>query len=193
MRFAALVLAAVTVLASPTLAQPPDSKSAPPATPRTTPGAPTPQARVHIYGQVYIGERAPEFTLDSSDGKVIRLSRFRGDWLVLVFADRKEKLGPLASVHDELKGLGVRVLAVCREKAHNLQTYATRNRLPFVLGADWTGEIASLYGLFDGERSMISPGFLLVDRDGIVRMALFGQNLPPDQIAALVRFAVTGL
>ena len=39
---------------------------------------------------------------------------------------------------------------------------------------------------------MISPGFLLVDRDGIVRMVLFGHNLPPGQIAALVRFAVTG-
>jgi len=193
LKSAALVLAAVTAFAPPALGQP-GPKTPPPATPR--PGgssSPAPQARVHIYGQVYIGERAPDFTLDASDGKIVRLSRFRGDWVVMVFADRKEKLAPLASIHDELRTLGVRVLAVCREKAHNLQTYATRNRLPFVLGADWTGEIASLYGLFDGERAIISPGFLLVDRDGIVRMALFGQNPPPEQIAALVRFAVSGL
>ena len=193
MKTVALVLAAVAAFAPAALGQP-DPKTPQPSTPRPGGGSsPAPQARVHIYGQVYIGERAPDFTLDASDGKIVRLSRFRGDWVVMVFADRKEKLAPLASIHDELRTLGVRLLAVCREKAHGLQTYATRNRLPFVLGGDWTGEIASLYGLFDGERAMISPGFLLVDREGIVRMALFGQNLPPEQIAALVRFAVVGL
>ncbi len=61
------------------------------------------------------------------------------------------------------------------------------------MGADWAGEVSAMYGLYDSERSMISPGFVLVDRDGIVRMALLGQNVPPDQIAALVRFAVSGL
>lgn len=192
LKSAALVLAAALALASPVLGQP-DPKTPQPASPRSGAGSPPPQARVHIYGQVYIGERAPDFTLDASDGKIVRLSRFRGDWVVLVFADRKEKLGPLSAIHNELRSLGVHILPVCREKAHGLQMYSTRNHLPFVLGSDWTGEIASLYGLFDGERSMISPGFLLVDRDGIVRMALFGQNVPPEQIAALVRFAVVGL
>jgi peroxiredoxin len=191
LKSAALVLVAVTAFAPPAMAQP-EPKTPPPAAPRSGPSSPTPQARVHIYGQVYIGDRAPDFTLDASDGKVARLSHFRGDWVVMVFADRKEKFGPLASIHDELRTLGVRIFAVCREKAHGLQMYATRNHLPFVLGSDWTGEISSLYGLFDGERSMISPGFVVLDRDGIVRMALFGQNLPPEQIAALVRFAVAG-
>ena len=189
---AALVLAAAATLAPPAHGQP-EPKAPSPAAPRQSSGSTSaPQARVHIYGQVFIGERAPDFTLDASDGKIVRLSTFRGDWVVMVFADRKERFGPLASIHGELQSHGVHILAVCREKAHSLQLYSTRNHLPFVLGADWTGEIASLYGLYDGERSMISPGFLLVDRDGIVRMTLFGQNLPPEQIAALVRFAVTG-
>ena len=165
----------------------------PPSAPTTSTPSSAPQARVHIYGQVYIGDRVPDFTLDGSDGKVVRPSRFRGDWLVMAFADRKEKLVQLSTIHEELTSLGVRVLGVCKEKAHNLQTYSTRQRLPIVMGADWTGEVSSLYGLYDSERSMITPGFLLVDREGIVRMALQGQNLPPQQIAALVRFAVTGL
>lgn len=190
MKTAALVLAAVTTLSPPALAQ--TGKTSPPPAPGSSQGGQaTPQARVHVHGQVYIGERAPDFKLDGSDGKIVRPSRFRGDWVVMVFADRKESLGPLAAIHDELRTLGVRIFGVCKEKAHGLHTYSTRQRLPFVLGADWTGEISAMYGLYDSEHSRISPGFLVVDREGIVRMALLGHNLPPEQIAALVRFAVT--
>jgi len=194
MKTAALVIAAVALLAPPVLAQ--GDKTPPPAAPSTTNTGSSnnpPAGHVHVYGQVYVGDRAPDFTLDGSDGKILRPSRFRGDWVVIVFADRKEKFQPLTTVYDDLKGHGVTLLAVCREKAHSLQGYASREKLPFVVGADWTGEVSAMYGLYDPERSMISPGFVLADRDGIVRMALLGQNLPPEQIAALVRFAVSGL
>jgi mycoredoxin-dependent peroxiredoxin len=194
MRTGALAIAAVILLAPPAGAQS-DGKTPPPSVPSTTSSgaSPTPAGRVHVYGQVYVGDRAPDFTLDGSDGKIVRPSRFRGDWVVLVFADRKEKFQPLETVYEDLNNRGVRILAVCKEKAHGLQAYATREKLPFVVGADWTGEVSAMYGLYDQERSMISPGFVLADRDGIVRMALLGQNLPPEQIAALVRFAVSGL
>ena len=36
------------------------------------------------------------------------------------------------------------------------------------------------------------PGFVLVDRTGVVRMALLGQSLPLDETARLVRYALTG-
>jgi len=193
MNVAALVLAALSALAPAARAQS-DSKNPPPAAPgTTTPGTSGPAAHVHVYGQVYVGDRAPDYTLDGSDGKVVRPSRFRGDWVVMLFADRKEQLAPLVTIHGDLHNLGVRILGVCREKAHGLQGYANRQKLPFVMGADWNGDVSAMYGLYDAERSMISPGFVLVDRDGIVRMALLGKNLPPEQIAALVRFAVSGL
>ena len=193
MRVAALCLAAVMAFPALAAAQADPKTPAPPA-PRAPANVPrTPQARVHIHGQVFIGERAPDFTLDGSDGKLLRLGRFRGDWVLLVFSDRKERLAPLAEIEAETRSLGVRIVGICREKAHTLKAFATRDSLPFVLGADVTGEIAALYGLYDAERSMISPGFLLADRDGMVRMALFGQDLPPDHISRLARFAVTGL
>jgi peroxiredoxin len=194
MKTAALVLAAVTALAPAALAQS-DGKTPPPAPPAAsgTGAAPMPGGRVHVYGQVYVGDRAPDFTLDGSDGKIVRPSRFRGDWVVIVFADRKEKFQPLSTIDHDLRSIGVKILAVCKEKANGLQTYATRQKLPFLMGADWTGEVSAMYGLYDSERSMISPGFVLVDRDGIVRMALLGQNLPPDQLSALVRYSVNGI
>jgi peroxiredoxin len=188
------MLLALVVPASRALAQS-EGKTPPPPAATATPSssAPAPAGRVHVYGQVYVGDRAPDFTLDGSDGKILRPSRFRGDWVVMVFADRKEKLAPLAAITHDLDSLGVRLLGVCKEKAYSLQAYATRQKLSFVMGADWTGEVSGEYGLYDTERSMISPGFVVVDREGYVRMALLGQNLPPEQVSALVRFAVAGL
>jgi peroxiredoxin len=189
-RAAALVAAAVMALAPAAMSQEKTPAPAPPGPAQS--GTSTAQGRVRLYGDVYIRERAPDFTLDGSEGKIVRPSSFRGDWVVIVFADRKEMLQPLVKVQDELRSLGAKTFGVCREKAHGLQTYAKRERLPFVLGADWTAEVSALYGFYDSERSMVSPGFVIVDREGIVRMALQGHNLPPEQIAALVRFAIQG-
>src|SRR5262249_2353407 len=106
MNAAALVLAAVelefaaaALFAPPILAQP-QSKTPPPSPPTTsTTSTNAPAGHVHVYGQVYVGDRAPDFTLDGSDGKIVRPSRFRGDWVVIVFADRKEKVQPLTTVY----------------------------------------------------------------------------------------------
>jgi peroxiredoxin len=193
MRALALCLAAAITIPTAAFAQVTKTPTNPQAPRPPESSQQTPQARVHIYGEVYIGEHAPDFSLDGSETRLIKLSRFRGDWVLLVFADRKERLAPLESIHDELRKLGVQIFGVCREKAGTLQAFSARSGLSFPLGADFTGEISSLYGLFDSEHATISPGFLMLDREGIVRMALLGQHLPPPDMARLARFAVTGL
>jgi len=145
-----------------------------------------------INGQVFIGERAPDFELDGSRGKPVKLSSMRGDWLLLVFADRKEDLLPMQQCWDDLRPLGVQVLGVCNEKARSLETFSAKNPLPYALLADVTGDIASLYGLFDRAHSNTRPGFVVLDRAGVVRMAVLGQQLPVGEITRLARFAVTG-
>ena len=81
---------------------------------------------------------------------------------------------------------------ICADKAHVLKAYAERMRLPFVMLSDVTGEISQLYGLYDTRMSQVRPGFALVDRQGVVRMALLGQHIPFDEMLGLVRSAVTG-
>jgi len=41
--------------------------------------------------------------------------------------------------------------------------------------------------------TVVSRRFVLLDRDGVVRMALLGQRLPPEDILRLIRFGITGL
>jgi peroxiredoxin len=109
-----------------------------------------------------------------------------------VFDGRKEGLRGLKTRVADARSFGVKILGVCDEKAYVLKAWADKEQMPFVLLADPTGEISSMYGLYDGEHSTTGPGFVLVDRDGIVRMALLGQRLPADDILRLARFAVTG-
>jgi peroxiredoxin Q/BCP len=193
MRPATFILAILALaFARPAAAQDP-AKSPPTPPPRDAPSSSSDaHAQNHIAGRVEIGDRAPDFELDSSHGQPVRLSRLRGDWLVLAFADRRTDLADLRAVDDEMRGIGARIVGVCHEKARTLEMNASRDSIPFLLLADVTGEIASIYGLYDGARNEVRPGFVVLDRDGFVRIAFLGQQLPADEVARLAHFAVAG-
>jgi peroxiredoxin len=179
-------------LAAPCLAQ--ESPKAPPpmAGSEREPSVRNPHAQLGMSGRVYIGDLAPDFELDGSRGARVQLSRLRGDWLLLVFSDRRDQFVSLRAIEKEMDALGVRIVGVCHEKARTLDTYAARDSVPLML-ADVTGEVSTMYGLYDSLRRQTVPGFMVLDREGVVRIAFSGQLLPPDEIARLTQFAVTGL
>jgi len=185
---AALCLA----LPSQALAQKEERPATPPQVSAPPEGGPAP-TRVRIRGEIVIGDRAPDFELDASTGRPLRLATLRGDWVLLVFDSRKEDVAAMRRVNDDLRTLGVKPVGICDEKAYHLVSFAKRESFPYPLLADPTGEISAVYGLFDGERSTTGPGFVLLDREGIVRMALLGQRFPAEDVLHLVRFTTTGL
>lgn len=189
----ALAVATVMLLPALTLAQT-DSKDGKMRPPPTEPGSGVhaPIAKSHIAGEVAIGERAPDFELDGSDGKSLKLSSLRGDWVLLVFGPRKETLTPLASVVEEARTLGLKVVGVCDEKSYFLRSHAQKVKLPFVLLSDDTGEVSQVYGLYNADMRTTANGFLLLDREGIVRQVFLGQHVPPSDILRLARFGITG-
>jgi len=145
-----------------------------------------------ILSQVYVGEQAPDFELDGSQGRPVRLAHLKGYWLLLVFTDRRTDLAPLNGIEPDLRRLGVKPYGICADKAHVLKSYVEREQLPVILLSDVTGEISQLYGLYDTRMRRVRPGFVLIDRQGVVRMALLGQQLPFDEMLALVKSSVTG-
>lgn len=178
-------------LAAPALAQEnPKSPTPPPAFDRES-ASRAPHAQLGMNGRVYIGDLAPDFELDGSRGAPVRLSRLRGDWLLLVFTDRRDQFLTLGVISDEMRQIGVRIVGVCHEKARTLDNYPARGSVPLML-ADVTGEVSTMYGLYDGLHQKTVPGFLVLDRTGVVRIAFSGQLLPPDEIGHLTQFAVRG-
>ncbi len=150
----------------------------------------TPRASGETIARVYPGDRAPDFELEGSNGRSVRLSSLRGDWVALVFSDRATPTGQLQTIERELRLLGARVVAVVREKPQTVQAHADRKDLTFLLLADGTGEVSSLYGLRDSIHPNTRPGLLILDRRGYVRTTVLGQEVPPDEIVRLVRGAM---
>jgi peroxiredoxin len=160
-----------------------------PQPPRTN-EAITPQLTGASPARVYPGDRAPDFELEGSRGRPVRLASLRGDWIALVFADRATSTGDLQSIEHEMRTLGARVVAVVREKTQTVQSYAQREELTFLLLADATGEVTSLYGMRDSVHPTTRPGLFVLDRKGIVRTTAIGQQLPPAEIVRLTRGAI---
>ena len=173
-------------------AQTDDVKStpAPPIPTRTTQGD-TPTGQLRVSGNVHVGETAPDFTAYSTADREVTLSRMRGDWVLLLFAGSREDFGALRAVYDPVAGCGARTIGICKEKIQRLRSYADAQQLPFELIADDTGEISSVYGYYDLEQRATTPGFVVMDRRGVVRLALQGE-VQPQNIVDLVRFAILG-
>ena len=189
-------LCLIALLAAPTcLWAQAVTKTTPP-----TPGPPRPDAATRIptgfhgiVGHVYVGEAAPGFELTSADGKRIKLSSFIGERVMLCFADRRDMLTQYRGTADSLRAIGVRLVGIARASPRSLRSLAERDSLPFILLSDPTGEIASIYGSYEFATSSIRPGYVLVGRTSIVRMALLGQRLPPEDLLRIARYALAGL
>lgn len=183
---AALLLGAC--LAVPVTAQTPEPKTQPIAPPPSSGLAPilSPHPGMVILGQISVGQPAPDFELDGSRGVPVKLSTLRGNWVLLVFADRKESIETLSRAERTLREHGIHLVAVCNEKAHSVETYAARTGMPFLLLADVTGEVSAMYGLWDRVHTSTVPGFALIDRKGVVQIALLGRSLPVDQLTRMV-------
>ena len=125
------------------------------------------------------GERAPDFTLSSVEGKTISLSEYKGRIVVLVYwrTDQKRSLLALKDINDILEKLKgkkkVQVASVIagsdnREEAMDI---FTRNKLGYPLLIDSDRQLYSDYGI------RVFPSTVIIDREGIVAYAIPGHPL----------------
>ncbi len=105
------------------------------------------------------GKKAPEFTLEGSDGTFHSLRDYAGKTVVLYFYPKdntpgctKEACG-FRDLHRELLAMDAVVLGVSKDslKAHG--SFIEKFGLPFVLLSDLSTEVMKAYGAF-GEKKM---------------------------------------
>jgi peroxiredoxin len=192
MKTTLLWLTAVLLLPATLEAQQPKS---PPTSPpvRSEGNVRPPASQIRISSNVFVGEAAPGFELTNATGARIKLSRFRGERVLLAFADRREAFSPFGAVAESLRAEGVQLVGVCHASPRSLRMIAERDSLKFHLLSDPTGQVSAVYGVFDFASSATRPGYVLVGRQGTVRMVVLGQTLPPADLLQLTRLALTGL
>src|SRR5262245_43920914 len=132
MRVTALCLLALLAMPASPLAQ--DKPTPPPSAKRSEGKKPVGQLRA--IGRVTVGEPAPDFEAPSSRARNVVLSKLRGDWVLLNFAEDRRRFAELRALGDSLTGYGVVLLGVCRDQPQALRTYAQRDSIPFELLAD---------------------------------------------------------
>jgi peroxiredoxin Q/BCP len=150
-------------------------------------------SQLKVAGRVYVGERAPDFELTSSRERTVVLSRLRGYLVLLHFTEDYRHLAALKEIDETMTRLGFVMMGVSKDSPQALRAFSQRENIPFELLADQTGEVSALYGLYDSLHGETEPGFVIIDRNGTVRLALLGQSIPADQIVDLARFTLTNL
>ena len=99
-----------------------------------------------------VGTVAPDFTLNSQEGKPVTLSQYRGKWVVLYFYPKDMTSGCTIEAHnfqrDQAKydaANAVVLGSVCRTcKSH--QEFCTKDGLTFKLLADTDHKVSEQYG-----------------------------------------------
>jgi peroxiredoxin Q/BCP len=137
-----------------------------------------------------VGEPAPDFSLPSSTGAIVRLSDFRCKSAVVLFFYPKDN-SPACTMeacsfrdsHEAFRQAGAEVIGISSDSAQSHRGFAERFRLPFLLLADGDGAVRARYGvprtfgLFPGRVSY------LIDREGIVRHIFASQFQPWRHVA----------
>lgn len=146
----------------------------------------TPHPGVVIAGNVVIGQLAPTFELDGSEGRPVQLTSLRGDWVALVFLARMTDATQFGETQRALSDVGVHLVGVCHDKARSVESFAARTRLEYLLLADVTGEVGAIYGVWDSAQRDFMPGLVLIDPHGIVHDATIGHAFSPDEVRDFV-------
>ena len=126
-----------------------------------------------------IGEKAPSFEAETTQGKISFPNDYKGKWVVLFFypADFTfvcpTELGELAKHYPEFKKLGAEILSVSRDtefvhKAWHDSSPAIK-KVQFPMLADPTGKICRLFGTYIEDNGLSLRGSFIIDPDGILR------------------------
>ncbi len=172
-------------------AQSPDAES--PKSPEDRP--PTHQSRMPIdlrpvgadeTDAIVVGEKAPDTSLEDTDGRWADLAKLRGSWRVFVFAENPKDLVPLAGQAAALGHLGAKLVGVSAAGWDELAVFAERHHLGFTLFSDPTREVSRLWGMYSEADDSIRPGIVILDPDGVIHFTHAGRLASASELAALV-------
>lgn len=132
------------------------------------------------------GDKAPEFTLPSSDMQMRSLSDCSGQWLLLYFYPKDDTPGctiqatDFTDMLDEYTQAGIHVAGVSADTCHDHQAFRDKYGLTVSLLADIDKEVCNAYGVMHEKEKdgVIKQGILrstfVIDPAGVIQYAEYG-------------------
>jgi peroxiredoxin len=125
-----------------------------------------------------VGEPAPDFTLDTTAGKPVTLSSFRGQKNVLVaffpLAFTGTCTAELCSFTDDYAAFAtkdVEVIPVSVDAVPSLKAFKAQHNMAVELASDFRRDTSRAYGVLNDEKFYSNRAYFLVDKKGVVRWA----------------------
>jgi peroxiredoxin Q/BCP len=146
-----------------------------------------------------VGSAAPDFTLNSQDGKPVSLHDFKGKWVVLYFYPKDMTSGCTIEAHNFQRDLpkydakNAVILGVSVQDSKSHQEFCAKESLTFKLLADTQKQVSNQYGslLNMGVLKLSSRHTFLIDPNGVVRKEWIDVDVKThsdDVLAALDEF-----
>jgi peroxiredoxin Q/BCP len=124
------------------------------------------------------GTRAPQFSLQASDGSIFRSTDYVGTKpLVIFFYPRDHTLGctvescAFRDSYQDFVAAGAEVVGISADPVTSHLGFREKFSLPFVLASDVNNETARAYGVAKGPLGLAGRATFVIDRRGIVRDA----------------------
>ena len=124
-----------------------------------------------------VGSAAPDFTLDSQDGKPVSLHDYKGKWVVLYFYPKDMTSGCTIEAHNFQRDLAkfdaknAVILGVSMQDQKSHQEFCAKQSLTFKLLADTKSHVSEKYDsvMNFGVTKLSSRHTFLIDPNGMVR------------------------
>jgi peroxiredoxin Q/BCP len=119
------------------------------------------------------GKKAPSFSLKNQEGKVVKLSDYKGKNVILYFYPKDNTSGctqQACNFRDELpkfQGLDAVILGVSPDSVESHKKFAEKFNLPFTLLSDENKDVLEKYEVWK-EKSMYGRKYMGVERTTFV-------------------------
>jgi peroxiredoxin len=134
------------------------------------------------YEVVKVGQPVPEFGMaafQNDEIKDIKLSDYKGKWVVLVFypADFTfvcpTELEDVASLYPQFQAANAEVISVSTDTAFVHKAWHDSSdaigKVDYLMGADPTGDVSQLFDVYIDDEGLALRGTFIIDPDGILK------------------------
>ncbi len=132
------------------------------------------------------GSKAPDFTLQSQEGKTVSLKDFRGQWVVLYFYPKDMTQGCTIEAHNFQRDLAqytakkTAIVGVSADNMDSHQQFCTKESLTFKLLADPDKKAIAAYGSTSAQNpNFAARNTFIIDPDGVIRKVYVGVKPNP--------------
>jgi len=121
------------------------------------------------------GSKAPDFKLQSQEGKSVSLKDFKGQWVVLYFYPKDMTQGCTIEAHnfqrdqDKYTAKKAAIVGVSADSIDSHQQFCTKENLTFKLLADPEKSMISSYGSLAANGAVAARNTFLIDPNGVIR------------------------